>query len=83
MNRICLTRFADSEFNKSAGLLPSGYQRTLTLVAKVLHQLAFFSDREMLRHQELSLFKSFITKNTEAMIDYLMYLVVSSYRFES
>lgn len=59
------------------GLLPAGYQKTLTLIAKVLHQLAFFSDRELMRHQELALFKPFITSNVEAMIDYLVYIVVS------
>jgi len=30
-----------------------------------------------MRHQELALFKPFLNNNVEAMIDYLIYLVVS------
>ncbi|KAL1413341.1 hypothetical protein Q8F55_001100 [Vanrija albida] len=62
-------------FGLADGLLPIEVQRTLTLVAKVLHALAFFSDNENSRHPDLVVFKPFIRRNADAMIDYLTSLV--------
>ncbi|TXT15617.1 hypothetical protein VHUM_00120 [Vanrija humicola] len=62
-------------FGLADGLLPVELQRTLTLVAKVLHALAFFSDNMNSRHPDLAVFKPFIRRNADAMIDYLTSLV--------
>jgi hypothetical protein len=61
-------------FNLANGLLPAGPRRTLSLVAKVVHQLAFFSENGALRNQELALFRPFLANNREAMIDYILSL---------
>lgn len=60
-----------------SGLLSGPTQRTLTLIAKVLHTLAFFSDKELLRHPDIVLFRNFIVDNTDAMMDFIISLAVS------
>lgn len=64
-------------FGLADSLLDPPQQRTLTLIAKVLHTLAFFSDKDLVRHSDLSLFKVFIQANGDVMIDYLVSLAVS------
>lgn len=58
-------------FGLSECLVPSAQQRTLTLIAKILHTLAFFSDRDLARHPDLALFRGFIRRNNHAMLDFL------------
>ncbi|KAL7422550.1 hypothetical protein Q5752_003198 [Cryptotrichosporon argae] len=58
-------------FGLTDGLVPPEQQRALTLVARVLHVLAFFSDKDMKRDPELGLFQGFIRSNNDMMIDYL------------
>ncbi|KLT41157.1 hypothetical protein CC85DRAFT_286715 [Cutaneotrichosporon oleaginosum] len=61
-------------FGLASSLLEPAQQRTLTLIAKVLHTLAFFSDKDLVRHADLALFKVFIQANNDVMIDYLVSL---------
>lgn len=58
-------------FGLTQGFVPTAQQRTLTLIAKVLHTLAFFSDRDLARHPDLALFRGFIQRNNAAMLDFL------------
>lgn len=65
-------------FGLASSLLEPAQQRTLTLIAKVLHTLAFFSDKDLVRHADLALFKVFIQANNDVMIDYLVSLATPS-----
>ncbi|BEI90983.1 uncharacterized protein CcaverHIS019_0310530 [Cutaneotrichosporon cavernicola] len=65
-------------FGLANSVLGPAQQRTLTLIAKVLHTLAFFSDKDLVRHSDLALFKVFIQANNDVMIDYLVSLATPS-----
>ncbi|GMK53729.1 hypothetical protein CspeluHIS016_0103150 [Cutaneotrichosporon spelunceum] len=65
-------------FGLANSVLDPRQQRTLTLIAKVLHTLAFFSDKDLVRHSDLALFKVFIQANNDVMIDYLVSLATPS-----
>ncbi|WWC71489.1 uncharacterized protein I206_105447 [Kwoniella pini CBS 10737] len=58
-------------FGLAKGLPKLPVQRTLTLVAKVFHTLAFFTWSDTARDPELARYSVFIRKNHDSMIDYL------------
>ncbi|ODN87443.1 hypothetical protein L198_07070 [Cryptococcus wingfieldii CBS 7118] len=60
-------------FDLARGLPRAGIQRTLTTLAKILHAMAFFSDRDISRDPELGKYGRFIknTANSDMMFDYL------------
>ncbi|ODN98139.1 hypothetical protein I350_07782 [Cryptococcus amylolentus CBS 6273] len=60
-------------FDLARGLPRAGIQRTLTTLAKILHAMAFFSDRDISSDPELGKYKRFIknTANSDMMFDYL------------
>ncbi|WVQ95027.1 hypothetical protein IAU59_002119 [Kwoniella sp. CBS 9459] len=58
-------------FDLARGLPKVGVQRTLTLVAKIFHAMAFFTFSDTARDPELRKFAGFIRENDDTMVDYL------------
>ncbi|WVQ82112.1 hypothetical protein IAT38_004240 [Cryptococcus sp. DSM 104549] len=60
-------------FDLARGLPRAGVQRTLTLLAKILHAMAFFSYRDTSRDSEVGAYAKFIkdADDSGVMVDYL------------
>ncbi|WVW85537.1 hypothetical protein I302_107575 [Kwoniella bestiolae CBS 10118] len=58
-------------FGLARGLPRVPVQKTLTLIAKIFHTMAFFTWSDSARDPELARYSSFIRKNNDTMIDYL------------
>ncbi|OCF31566.1 hypothetical protein I316_06765 [Kwoniella heveanensis BCC8398] len=58
-------------FDLARGIPKVGVQRTLTLVAKIFHAMAFFTYSDTARDPELRKFAGFIRENDDTMVDYL------------
>ncbi|WVF67440.1 hypothetical protein IAT40_002196 [Kwoniella sp. CBS 6097] len=58
-------------FDLARGLPRVGVQKTLTLIAKIFHAMAFFTYSDTARDPELRKFAGFIRENDDTMVDYL------------
>ncbi|WWC90638.1 uncharacterized protein L201_005574 [Kwoniella dendrophila CBS 6074] len=58
-------------FGLARGLPKPSVQKTLTLIAKIFHSMAFFTSNDLNKDPELARFSGFIKNNNDAMIDYL------------
>ncbi|OCF57523.1 hypothetical protein L486_04981 [Kwoniella mangroviensis CBS 10435] len=58
-------------FGLARGLPKVPVQKTLTLIAKIIHTMAFFTWSDSARDPELAKYSFFMKKNHETMIDYL------------
>ncbi|WWC90637.1 uncharacterized protein L201_005573 [Kwoniella dendrophila CBS 6074] len=58
-------------FGLSRGLPKGSVQKTLTLIAKIFHTMAFFTWNDSVRDPELSRYTTFIRNHEDGMVDYL------------
>ncbi|WRT68485.1 uncharacterized protein IL334_005461 [Kwoniella shivajii] len=58
-------------FGLAKGLPRPPIQKTLMLIAKIFHTLAFFTSNDTARDPEIARYSGFIRKNHDMMIDYL------------